>query len=147
LRYWGVSRDAQYTSIEVTQSVEEAIERRGMSKGVVFFSHSSKDGSALLRLKEKFLAKTGGSIDVFLSGDGQSIPFGRNWVHRVEEGLNSSSVMFVFVTPNSLQSNWTHFEAGYAYSKNVRVVPIGFLGIDLRIIPAPLRADPGSLNS
>ena len=81
--------------------------------------------------------KTGGSIDVFLSSDGQSIPFGRNWVHSVEQALNDAKLMVVFVTPNSLRSNWLHFESGYAYSKNIRVVPVG-IGIDLATVGAPL---------
>jgi len=108
-----------------------------MQKPAAFFSHSSQDKHALTKLKELFLAKTGGSIDVFLSSDGQSIPFGRNWVHSVEQALNNAKLMLVFVTPNSLRSNWLHFESGYAYSKNIRVVPVG-IGVDLTAVGAPL---------
>jgi hypothetical protein len=46
--------------------------------------------------------------------------------------------MFVFVTPASLKSSWLYFESGYAYSKAIRVIPVGFLGVDLTSIPAPL---------
>ena len=46
-------------------------------------------------------------------------------------------MMFVFVTPNSLRSNWLHFESGYAYSKGIRVTPVGF-GVDLSMVGAPL---------
>ncbi|PCJ54620.1 MAG: hypothetical protein COA79_21800 [Planctomycetota bacterium] len=109
-----------------------------IKKPKIFFSHSSKDKDILLKLKDLFITKTGGAIDVFLSSDGQSIPFGRNWVHRVEEGMNDSTLMIVFVTPNSLRSNWIYFEAGYVYSKKIRVVPVGFLDIDLSTIPPPL---------
>jgi hypothetical protein len=108
-----------------------------MQKPATFFSHSSQDKHALAKLKEQFLTKTGGSIDVFLSSDGQSIPFGRNWVHRVEQALNDAKLMVVFVTPSSLRSNWLHFEAGYAYSKKIQVVPVG-IGIDLTTVGAPL---------
>jgi hypothetical protein len=41
------------------------------------------------------------------------------------------------VTPNSLRSNWLHFESGYAYSKNIQVIPVG-IGIDLTAVGAPL---------
>jgi hypothetical protein len=108
-----------------------------MQKPVTFFSHSSKDKHALAKLKDLFQMKTGGSIDVFLSSDGQSIPFGRNWVHSVEQSLSNAKLMVVFVTPNSLRSNWLHFESGYAYSKSIRVVPVG-IGIDLTSAGAPL---------
>jgi hypothetical protein len=109
-----------------------------MTKPTIFFSHSVRDKNELIRLKELFVQKTGGSIDVFLSSDGQSIPLGRNWVHRIQEALENASLMIVFVSPNSLRSNWTFFESGYAYSKGIRVVPVGFLGVDLLTLPPPL---------
>lgn len=84
------------------------------------------------------MSKTGSSIDVFLSSDGQSIPLGHNWVHGIEKALDDASLMVVFVSPNSIRSNWLFFEAGYAYSKRLRVVPVGFLGVDLGSLAPPL---------
>ena len=109
-----------------------------MTKPTIFFSHSSADKDSLTKLKDLFVAKTGSTIDVFLSSDGQSIPFGRNWVRRVQEALDDAKLMFVFVTAHSLRSNWIYFEAGYAHSKGIRVVPVGFLNTDLKDVPAPL---------
>jgi TIR domain len=109
-----------------------------MSKPTIFFSHSSLDQARLNRLKEAFCDKTGNSIEVFLSSDGQSIPLGRNWVYRVQEGLEAAALMLVFITPNSIGSGWVYFEAGYSYAKGVRVIPIGFLGVDLAQIGPPL---------
>jgi TIR domain len=109
-----------------------------MSKPTIFFSHSSRDQKGLARLKDLFLVKTGSSIDVFLSSDGQSIPLGRNWVHKIQEALDRASLMVVFVTPSSLRSSWLFFESGFAYSKGIRVVPVGFLGVDLGTLPPPL---------
>jgi hypothetical protein len=109
-----------------------------MNKPTVFFSHSSLDKGQLNRLKEAFCAKTGGAINVFLSSDGQSIPLGTNWVYRVQEGLEGAALMLVFITPNSINSSWVYFEAGYSYAKRVRVIPIGFLGVDLTQIGPPL---------
>lgn len=109
-----------------------------MEKPVVFFSHSSHDEESLTRLKSALSRKLSGTIDIFLSSDGQSIPFGKNWVYKIEEALNNSKLMFVFISPNSLQSNWVHFEAGYSYSKEIRVIPVGILGADLNKIGPPL---------
>lgn len=108
-----------------------------MSKPTIFFSHSSKDKDLVLSIKNKLDTYTGGVLDIFMSSDGQSIPFGTNWVHKVEEGLENSSIMFVFVTPNSIVSNWIYFEAGFAYSKEVKVIPVG-LGINVSVLKAPL---------
>ena len=107
-------------------------------KPTIFFSHSSRDAQLIGRLKAHFLRATGGSVDVFLSTDGQSIPLGRNWVHKIEEALEHAGFMVVFVTPNSLRSNWIFFESGFVYGKKIRVVPVGFLGVDLAALSPPL---------
>src|SRR5215213_4020813 len=98
-----------------------------MAKPSVFFSHSSRDAAPLARLKELLLTKTGSALDIFMSSDGQSIPLGRNWVHELQLALDQSKLMFVFVSPQSLQSAWLFFESGFSYAKGVRVVPVGVL--------------------
>ncbi len=102
-----------------------------------FFSHSSKDREAVLLIKNKLDKLTGGVIDIFMSSDGQSIPFGTNWIHKIEEGLQDAEIMFVFVTENSLPSGWIYFEAGFAYSKGIQVIPVG-IGVDVGTLKAPL---------
>lgn len=108
-----------------------------MSKETLFFSHSSKDKDLVLFIKNKLDKVTGGTTDIFMSSDGQSIPFGTNWIHKVEEGLQIAKIMFVFVTENSISSGWIYFEAGYAYSKGIQVIPVG-IGVDVGSLKAPL---------
>lgn len=108
-----------------------------MEKPTIFFSHSAKDRNAILPIKEKLIKITSGVIQIFMSSDGQSIPFGNNWVHKIEDGLNNAKIMFVFVTPTSIESGWIYFEAGFAYSKGIDVIPVG-VGIDIGSIRPPL---------
>lgn len=108
-----------------------------MGKPTLFFSHSSKDKDTILLIKSKLDSATGGVMDIFMSSDGQSIPFGTNWIHRIEEGLQAAKIMFVFVTENSISSGWIYFEAGYAYSKGIQVIPVG-IGVDIGSLKAPL---------
>lgn len=109
-----------------------------MEKPVIFFSHSSKDKKYLLALKNKLLNITSNTIDIFQSSDGESIPFGNNWVHKIEENLKSSRIMFVFISPNSIKSNWIYFESGFSYAKGVKVIPIGINGIDIGQLAPPI---------
>lgn len=88
-------------------------------------------------LKKLIDQKTAGILNIFLSSDGESIPFGRNWIHSIEQGLNDAIIMYVFITPNSIRSDWIYFESGFAYSKNVKVIPIGF-GVDIAELRPPL---------
>lgn len=45
--------------------------------------------------------------------------------------------MFVIITPNSLNTKWIYFEAGFAYAKGVEVVPV-CIGISITKIGHPL---------
>lgn len=108
-----------------------------MDKPTIFFSHSSLDSSTILPIKNRITAITANVLDIFMSSDGQSIPFGHNWVHKIEEGLNNAQIMFVFVTPISIDSAWVYFEAGFAYSKKIEVIPVG-IGVNIGHLKAPL---------
>lgn len=90
------------------------------------------------KLKELLTKKVGNTLDIFVSSDGQSIPLGRNWVYEIEQALKDSKIVFVLLSPNSIRSNWTYFEAGYAYSKDIKVIPVGVQGIDLSQIQPPM---------
>jgi hypothetical protein len=109
-----------------------------MDKPIVFLSHSSKDSEALNRLKTALEAKTHGTIDFFLSSDGESIPFGRNWVATIQQALERATLTFVFLSPQSVNSGWVHFESGFVYGKGIKVIPVAMPGLDLKQVPAPL---------
>ncbi|OQB13757.1 MAG: hypothetical protein BWY15_01606 [Firmicutes bacterium ADurb.Bin193] len=117
------------------------------NKPTIFFSHSSKDKDVLLKFRNRLADITNGTLDIFMSSDGESIPFGTNWVHKIEQGLNDAKIMFIFITQNSLLSNWIYFESGFTYAKGIEVIPVG-LGVDIGILKPPLNLLQGfNLNS
>lgn len=109
-----------------------------MQKPTIFISHSSLDKELIRKIKDLINGRTSGTVDLFQSSDGESIPFGNNWIHQVEENLNKSKLMLVFVSPRSAMSSWIYFEAGFAYSKGVKVIPIGIDGVDIGSLKPPL---------
>ncbi|PNU40432.1 toll/interleukin-1 receptor domain-containing protein [Serratia marcescens] len=109
-----------------------------MDKPTIFFSHSSIDREYISELKGMITGRTSGTVNVFQSSDGESIPFGNNWVHKIEENLHKAKIMFVFVSPKSISSSWIYFESGFAYSKGVRVIPVGIKGVDVGALKPPL---------
>jgi hypothetical protein len=112
--------------------------RIGMDKPIVFLSHSSKDRIPLIALKGLLDKRAAGSLEFFLSSDGESIRFGRNWVARVSDALAEAKVMFVFLSKDSVDSRWIHFESGSAYAKDLRVVPVCLPGLALDRVGPPL---------
>jgi hypothetical protein len=109
-----------------------------MDKPIVFLSHSSKDREQLGKLKSLLEKRSAKSLEFFLSSDGQSIRFGRNWVVRISDALSNAKLMFLFISPHSVDSKWVHFEAGSAYARNIDVVPVCLPGVDLDQLTPPL---------
>jgi hypothetical protein len=109
-----------------------------MEKPIVFLSHSSKDRGQLSALKNLLDQRASGLLDFFLSSDGESLKFGRNWVVSVADALEKAQLMFVFLSPNSVSSSWVHFEAGHAIAKGLKVVPVCIPGMDLNRMTPPL---------
>lgn len=108
------------------------------AKNIVFLSHSSKDKKQLVEFKKALETKTNGTIEFFLSSDGQSIPLGRNWVASVGHSLDEAKLAFLLLTANSINSTWVAFEAGFMHAKGIRVIPVGLPGIELGQIPPPI---------
>jgi hypothetical protein len=133
-----IESEGEVSGRNITDISKLGVKKIKMERPIIFFSHSSKDKIPLAKLKELILNKCNNSIDIFLSSDGQSIPFGKNWEHQIEEALNKSTTFFIFLTPNSLNSQWVYFEAGHAYSRKRDVVPIGIFGLDLNSLKPPL---------
>ncbi len=107
-------------------------------KPIVFLSHSSLDKEPLAAFKKILDERAGGFVNFFLSSDGESITFGRNWVVKVSDALAKAKVMFVFLSAQSIDSKWIHFETGYACAKDIQVVPVCLPGIDLNRISPPI---------
>lgn len=109
-----------------------------MSKPVVFFCHSSVDKDYLSTFQNQIKKVTSNAIDIFQSSDGESVSFGNNWIHKLEENLNNATITFVFISPKSLSSNWIQFEAGLSYGRGISVVPVGIKGVDVAKLQPPL---------
>jgi hypothetical protein len=105
---------------------------------VIFISHSSRDRGIVEQLQPLIESETAHAADVYLSSDGRSIPWGRNWSQEIDQALQRATLMLVVLTPSALDSSWIAFEAGYACCRHIPVVPIGLAGVDISKIPAPL---------
>jgi TIR domain len=107
-------------------------------KNIVFLSHSSKDKRQLVPFKKALEEKTNGTVQFFLSSDGQSIPLGHNWVASVEHSLDEAKLAFLLLTTNSVDSTWVAFEACFMHAKDIRVIPVALPGLDLGQVPPPI---------
>ena len=84
-----------------------------------FISYASQDAMfadlAKLKLKEA-------GIDVWL--DHGALRPGEEWRQAIDEGISSSDVLLVVVTPRSCASPYVTYEWAYALGKGIKVIPL-----------------------
>jgi len=97
----------------------------------IFISHSQKDVDIATKIKELFEDYGENRMDVFssskLNNDQQKFD---DWKKNFEDNLRGSSHCVVLVTPNSLNSQWVHYETGFASAtKDLEIIPVGIKGV------------------
>lgn len=77
-------------------------------------------------------------LDVFLSANIESILVGDNWFDAIEDALRDCSLFLVLCSPTSIRRPWIHFEAGAAWIRGVRIIPLCHGGLTVSDLPLPL---------
>jgi TIR domain len=106
---------------------------------IIFFSHSIQDKNLVIGIKNVIRKKISKSHKIFVSSDGQSIRYGRNWISEIEKALINCDIMFAFVSNASIASPWLHYEVGYVASRNKPVIPVCINGFDISLLPFPIK--------
>ena len=61
----------------------------------IFISHIHENEAVANKLKEFFISLFGEKIDVFISGDPDSIPFTQHWFEGIKTGINQCDLMII----------------------------------------------------
>jgi CheY-like chemotaxis protein len=85
----------------------------------VFISYASRDAIFADLAKMKLQAA---SIQVWL--DQGALRAGAEWRKAIDEGISSSQVVLVVITPQSCKSAYVTYEWAFALGKGVKVIPI-----------------------
>lgn len=99
----------------------------------IFISHGTKDNE-LVRDIARRLRQAGFEPDV-VSGE---VAVGGNLKSAVRQGIRDADTVLLLLTPESLASDWTMTELGFAEGFDRRVIPVT-VGVAKRDLPAPLR--------
>jgi hypothetical protein len=99
----------------------------------VFISHGTKDNE-LVRDIARRLRQAGFEPDVV----SRDVPLGGDLKSAVRQGIHEADAVLFLLTPESLASDWTMIELGFAEGFNRRVIPVT-AGIARRDLPAPLK--------
>lgn len=103
-----------------------------------FISHITEESSIAICLKDWIESSLLGNCSVFVSSDSEAIPAGFKWLDKINDALQTTQVMFVLCSSQSLQRPWINFEMGYAWSRNIPVIPLCHSGISKSSLPRPV---------
>lgn len=106
-----------------------------MADVFVSFVHEEEDAASAVSkfLKEIFA----NSIGLFQSSDQTVIYAGEDWMARIFNELKGAKILISMLSPQSVTRPWINFEAGAAWMRDVKVIPVCFGGMTLELLPKP----------
>ena len=112
--------------------------RKNMGEKLVFISHITEE-SQLAQIISKAIKKSYlGMLDTFVSSDNDSIPSGDRWIEKISNALESSVLMLVLCSHQSINRPWINFEAGAAWVRKIPVIPVCHSDFSKDNLPIPL---------
>ena len=109
-----------------------------MNKQGVFISHITEERAVALLLKDHLQQAFSRNLPIFVSSDYESITGGDVWFAKIVEGVKSSSVIIVLLSPDSLERRWINFEAGVGVGAESTVIPVVVHGLGRNDVGHPL---------
>jgi len=106
----------------------------------VFISHVASESEIAVWIKNKIGGLFQGSVEFFVSSDGNDIVGGDRWLDKIEAALKESHTVLVLCSDGSVRQPWVNFEAGGAWMAGKRVIPLCHGGMDPGKLPQPLAA-------
>ncbi len=87
----------------------------------IFMSHSSRDKAFVRRLNKDLKSH---AFQTWL--DEENIPFGKSIPEEIQRGLDSSDVLFVFLSEHAVASRWVsnEWQSTFFQQVNIRKIPI-----------------------
>ena len=106
-----------------------------MASVFVSFIHEEEviAGFVLSFLREIF----GDKVEIFLSADRTTIYAGDNWIDEIFDALKSTKVLVSLLTPVSVGRPWINVEAGAAWMRDAKVIPVCFRRLTVGTLPKP----------
>lgn len=109
----------------------------GKDKPIVFVSHVEEDAEVASKVKKWLEDNLLDGVEVFVSSD-EGLDPGDKWEERIIDKLQNCRTALVVCTQMSVRQPWINFEAGGAWVKGARVIPLCYHSQRKSTLPRPL---------
>lgn len=103
----------------------------------IFISFIHEEQAVAALMSNFLLQVFGYDVDTFRSSDQNAIYAGEEWMARVFEELKTAKVFISMLSPISVGRPWINFEAGAAWMRGAKVIPVLFNGLTVADLPKP----------
>jgi hypothetical protein len=104
----------------------------------VFVSHTSQETGLAQTLKAALTADFPDRLEFFVSSDTETLLAGDKWLEGLQQALTRAEVVLVLCSQYSVERPWVNFEAGAAWIRDTRVIPVCHSGLRPDELPVPL---------
>jgi len=116
---------------------EGPMTQTGKDKPIVFVSHVEEDAIVASKVKKWLDDNLLDGVEVFVSSD-KGLEPGDKWEERIIDKLQNCRIALVLCTQMSVRQPWINFEAGGAWVKGARVIPLCYHSQRKNMLPRPL---------
>jgi DNA-binding MarR family transcriptional regulator len=104
----------------------------------IFISHINEDSQIAIQLKNLLITLFSNRIEIFVSSDKESIPYGKEWFPPIKQNLINCKLTLILCSPNSIRRPWINFEAGASAILDRPTIPLCYGGQKRGDLPEPL---------
>ncbi|PYR72239.1 MAG: hypothetical protein DMF86_24210 [Acidobacteria bacterium] len=106
---------------------------------LLYIVHAAADRDLAILLRARIRDVVPG-LQVFLASKAGEIPTGEDWLAHIHQNLKAATSFLLLLTPRSIERHWVWYEAGVAWSRGCRQLPVTAGGLDRATVHYPLKA-------
>jgi|ERR1035437_533425 hypothetical protein len=103
----------------------------------IFMSFIHEEEGTVLWVRHFIHEVLQGAVESFMSSDESIIYAGEDWMARIFAELKDAKVLVSMLSPTSVTRPWINFEAGAAWMRDCKVIPVCFAGLTAGQLPKP----------
>lgn len=103
----------------------------------IFMSFIHEEEEQVRQVRFFIHSVLGNNVGSFMSSDRSIIYAGEDWMEKIFSELENAKVLLSMLSPTSVTRPWINFEAGAAWRKDTKVIPVCFGGMTIAQLPKP----------
>ena len=106
---------------------------------LLYIIHAAADRDLAIHLRSR-IKDAIPDLRVFVASNAGDIPTGEDWLVSIQQNLTPATAFLLLLTPRSVERHWIWYEAGVAWARDIKPLPVTAGRLDRASVPYPLGA-------